>query len=190
MKTASFEFGANRDYYNLTNTGERKEVLFYARPVTPRRGFELGILALEHFAKERPDYKINLAGWDVSSYDIPFAYANLKGLNIDELNDVYNRCAAGLVISLTNMSLLPLELLSSGVIPVVNSGDNNTMVSSNTFIEFAAASPHALARRMIEIVDRSDAVQHAVRASASVGDFGWDASGRQFVSILEEAMRG
>ncbi len=190
MKTASFEFGANRELYNLTNRDKRKEVLFYARPVTPRRGFELGILALEHFAKERPDYKINLAGWDVSTYDIPFKYENLKGLKIDELNEVYNRCAAGLVISLTNMSLLPLELLSAGVIPVVNSGDNNTMVSSNTFIEFAAASPHALAKRMIEIVDRQDAAEYAARASASVEDFGWDASGKQFVSILEEAMRG
>ncbi|WP_026851454.1 hypothetical protein [Glaciibacter superstes] len=190
METSSFEFGANREFYNLTNRSQRKEVLFYARPVTPRRGFELGILALEHFAKARPDFRINLAGWDVSTYDIPFEYTNLKDLKIDELNAVYNRCATGLVISLTNMSLLPLELLSAGVIPVVNSGDNNSMVSSNPYIEFAAASPHALAERMIEIVDRQDLSSQSAAASASVEGHGWDASGRQFVRILEEAVRG
>ncbi|KQR24282.1 glycosyl transferase [Agreia sp. Leaf335] len=190
MTTSSFDFGADSTMYKITNEARRKEVFFYARPVTARRGFELGILALEHFAKARPDYTINLAGWDVSSYDIPFEYTNLKDLKIDQLNEVYNRCATGLVISLTNMSLLPLELLAAGVIPVVNEGPNNRLVSDNPYLAYTAAAPHALGQRMVEIVDRTDLPQYAREASQSVQATDWATSGRTFVKLFEEAIRG
>lgn len=190
MPTRSYDFSADRNDYSLVNTAPRKEVFFYARPGTTRRGFELGIMALDTFARERPDYTINLAGSDVARYRIPFAYNNLGSMPVTELNALYNRCAAGLVVSLTNMSLLPLELLASGVIPVVNDAPNNTMVSSNPFIEYTPASPNALARRLIEVVDRADLVEHSQRASESIGADGWDESGRQFVAAFESSVRG
>jgi len=190
MAASHYDFGADKSLYRITNEGRRKEIFFYARPVTERRGFELGILALTHFARERPDYVINLAGWDVSAYKIPFPYVNLQDLRIDQLNDVYNRCAAGLVISLTNMSLLPLELLASGVIPVVNDGENNRLVSDNPFIEYADPSPKALARRLVEVVDRADLPEHARLASESVQGADWDAAGATFVKLFEDAVRG
>jgi len=62
-------------------------------------------MALDLFHQKHPDYIINLAGWDVSDYSLPFPYVNSKTLEIHQLNDLYNKCAAGLVISLTNMSL-------------------------------------------------------------------------------------
>ena len=190
MPTSSFDFGADRNNYSLTNVERRAEVFFYARPVTERRGFELGVMALDLLARERPDLRINIAGWDVSRFGLPFVFNNLGSLAVAELNAVYNRCAAALVLSMTNMSLLPLELLASGVIPVVNDGPNNTEVSSNPFIEYAPASPRALADRMMAVVDRVDQPAHAHAASDSVADADWDASGAKFVSTFERAMRG
>ncbi len=190
MVTSSFDFSADRRSYHLTNEGPRKEILFYVRPGTERRGFELGIMALDLFARERPQYTINLAGWDVSRYKIPFAHNNLKTMPVDRLNEVYNRCAAGLVLSMTNMSLLPLELIASGVIPVVNDGDNNVMVSSNKFIEYTPALPRAIADRLVSIVDRQDLPEHAREAAASLGGAGWAKSGAQFVEAFESVMRG
>lgn len=190
MQTDFFNFGADKDTYSITNTNERKEVFFYARPVTARRGFELGIMALDIFAKKKPEYKITLAGWDVSDYDIPFEYTNLSNVSIDQLNAVYNRCATGLVMSLTNMSLMPLELLSSGVIPVVNDGANNRMVSDNAYIEYCDPSPVAMAEAMVQVVERADLPQHAKKAAESVRSADWDASGARFVKIFTEVMRG
>lgn len=190
MSTSFFDFGAEKANYFLTNTERRSEIFFYARPVTQRRGFELGVMALDLFARERPDIRINIAGWDVSRFGLPFEFTNLGSLAVDELNAVYNRCAAGLVLSMTNMSLLPLELLASGVIPVVNDGPNNTEVSSNSFIEYAPASPRALAARLVSVVDRADQAAHAAAASESVADADWSASGDHFVSTFEKAMRG
>lgn len=190
MRTASFDFAADLRNYSYTNTSRRDELFFYARPVTTRRGFELGAMALEHVARERPDLTLHLAGWDVSNYDLPFRYVNHASMKVTELDELYNRCAAALVLSLTNMSLLPLELLASGVIPVLNSGENNSMVSDNPYLQYCEPNPKALARTLLEVLDRSDQAEHAAKAAASVEGMSWDASGAQFVAFLNGAMRG
>jgi hypothetical protein len=190
MITDHFDFAVDKTHYSVTNTSRRNEVFFYARPVTPRRAFEFGLIALADFAEMRPDVTINLAGWDVANWSIPFQYTNLASLEISELNSVYNRCAAGLVLSLSNMSLLPLELISSGVTPVVNDGPNNRMVSDNPFIEYVPASPLAIARKLVEVLDREDAIERSIAMSTSVANVNWQDSGDQFVHAFERAMRG
>jgi glycosyltransferase involved in cell wall biosynthesis len=188
MQTDYFDFAANKSLYRYTNSGKRKEVFFYARPATARRGFELGVAALEIFHKKHPEYTINLAGADVSGYDVPFPYRNLKTLELSELGDVYNRCSCALVMSLTNMSLLPLELLACGTIPVVNDGENNRLVSNNPFIAYADPSPLALAEKMSEIVNMPQLPRYAKKASQSVPDEGWDGPGNKFVQIVNREL--
>lgn len=184
MTTTPFDFGSDSETYQFENDGERKEVVFYARPTTPRRAFELGILVLDIFHKMHPDYIINFIGWDVTEFNIPFPYENLGILNHDELNEVYNRCAASLVMSLTNMSLLPLELLSSGCIPVVNEGQNNRLVSDNKYIRYADNDPLSLAKALSEVVTRSDLQAYAKKASQSVQTCSWDDSGKKVVDTV------
>ena len=134
-----------------------------------------------------PDYTINFIGWDVTEFNIPFPYENLGILNHDELNDVYNRCATSLVMSLTNMSLLPLELLSSGCIPVVNEGQNNRLVSNNKYIHYADSDPLSLAKSLSEVVTKKDLQVYAKKASQSVQACSWDDSGRKVVSTVVQA---
>lgn len=189
MRADFFDFAVDKEIYSLTNTQRRKEIFFYARPVTPRRAFEFGLVTLKDFAMLRPDITINLAGWDVSDWEIPFPHVNLSSMPLSELNQVYNRCAAGLVLSLTNMSLLPLELISSGVTPVVNDAPNNRMVSDNPFIEYVPASPAAIARKLVEVVEREDAIERSIAMSRSVKNIDWSDSAKQFLDALEGAMR-
>ena len=188
MKCQSYNFGADQNIYKNLNKNPRKEVFFYARPSTERRAFDLGIMALEIFNKKHPEYTINLAGWDVSGYEIPFPYINHKTLNLEELNSIYNKCAVGLVISLTNMSLLPLELISSGVIPIVNRGENNYAVSSNKYIYYTEPSPASLSRAMSEIVTKKDLVNYSIDASNSIGKDIWIKSQKKFLSIIEKEL--
>jgi glycosyltransferase involved in cell wall biosynthesis len=186
-----YDFGANKDLYKVTNTEKRKEIFFYARPVTERRGFDLGIMALEIFHRAMPEYTINLAGWDVSEWDVPFPYVNHTALKIDELPALYNKSAVALVMSLTNMSLLPLELLACGTIPVVNDAPNNRLVSDNPFIAYTDSSPQALANALIETVKRQDLPAYAQKAAASVPADGWDVAGERFLGVLDrELSRG
>jgi glycosyltransferase involved in cell wall biosynthesis len=189
MKTDSFDFGSDENDYKFTNNDVRNEIFYYVRPYTERRGFEVGIVALDIFHKKHPEYVINLVGWDVSNYDIPFPYINHKTLEISELSDFYNRCVAGLVLSYTNMSLLPLELLGCGTIPVVNDGENNRLVSDNPYIAYSENTPMALAEQLSSVVSRKAREGYAKKASESVKNSGWQASGAKFVSIVEREMR-
>lgn len=189
METDYFDFGTDGDLYKLINDAPRKEIFFYARPTTERRGFEMGIMALDLFHRKHPDYKINLAGWDVSTYDIPFPYENLQTLEVHELSELYNRCAAGLVMSLTNMSLLPLELLGCGTIPVVNDGENNRLVSDNPYIQYSANNPVALADGLSTVVSRKNQAEYAQQASQSVTGTTWKVSGAKFVQMIERETR-
>lgn len=190
MRTDHFDFAVDTSTYFVTNEERRHEIFFYARPVTHRRGFELGVMALEQFARERPDITITLAGWDVTNWDLKFRHQNLSGVDVPRLNEIYNRSAAGLVISASNMSLLPLELMASGVAPVVNDAPNNRLVSDNPHIEYVSSSPGAIARRLVEVVDREDGPERARAMSASLAGSNWDDSGRQFVDAVERVLRG
>lgn len=185
MTTSSFDFGSDSELYSHTNNEVRKEVTFYARPTTARRAFELGIMTLDIFHKMHPEYTINFIGWDVSEYSIPFPHKNLGILDPQELSDLYNKSAASLVMSLTNMSLLPLELLSSGCIPVVNDGDNNRLVSDNKYIAYSKDSdPTSLAKALSAVVEKKNLPDYAKKASASVKNNNWDDSGKKFVEMV------
>ncbi len=192
MKTTHFDFGSNLDNYRVTNHGERTDVFFYARPSTTRRGFELGIMALDLVHQARPDVRIHLVGQKLNKRQakVPFPHSAPGSLGLIELNDLYNRCRVGLVLSLSNLSLLPLELLSAGVIPVVNDAPNNRAVSNNPFIEYTSLSPQALADRMLEILDRPDAAAHATKAAKSVAGSSWDIAAKQFTDAFEGELRG
>lgn len=189
MTTSSFTFGSDSEMYTYNNASERKEVTFYARPTTERRAFELGIMTLDIFHKQHPEYTINFIGWDVSEYEIPFPHNNLGILDPIELNNLYNKSAASLVMSLTNMSLLPLELLSSGCIPVVNDGPNNRLVSNNPYIEYSKHSdPLSLANALSKVVTKKNLPAYAKKASESVEDESWDDSGRKFVEMVTQSI--
>lgn len=184
MSTTSYDFGADSQLYRYENTGERKEIFCYVRPYTERRGFELTILALDIFHKSHPEYKINLVGWDVSGYNIPFPYTNPGILEVSQLSELYNKCAAALVLSFTNMSLLPLELLRCGTLPVVNDGQNNRLVSDNPYIEYADSTPRALANKLSDAVKKSSKAQYTKDASRSVSGDSWDISGKVFIEAV------
>ncbi len=184
-----FDFGADIDIYRPSDVDKmhkQKKICFYARPVTERRAFELGVIALDIFHKKHPDYTIEFFGWDISDYKIPFPYVNRGILSPDELAKLYQESAACLVLSLTNVSLLPLELLAAGCIPVVNEGDNNSMVlGENKFIAYAPAAPIQLADELVRAVERKDADSYAVKVSESVKSASWHKSYEKVENIIK-----
>ena len=188
MEAESFSFGVDTGIYSYENKMPRKEVLFYFRHRTERRGIHVGVIALELFHKKHPKIIINLIGSDASQFPIPFPYINHKRLNHNDLNKLYNKCSAALVLSFTNFSLLPLELLGSGTIPVVNSGPNNEMVSNNPYIKYSDADPEKLAAALSEVVMEENASSYAEKAADSVKKLNWQVSGNEFVELFNRKM--
>lgn len=184
MPCEQYEFGSDFEFYASAPPAPRQSVFFYARPVTPRRGFELGVVALAMFAERHPEITIELAGWDTSRYSLPFPYINHGVLSFAELPALYRRCVAGLVLSFTNMSLLPLEILAAGCIPVINEGQNNRMVVDNPHVVYAPARAADLAGALTAVVEDPERDEKAAAAAESVREHGWDAAGRELETAL------
>ena len=186
MKADYFDFGADMNIYRLVDKADKqKKICFYARPVTERRAFELGVIALDKFHKKHPEYTIEFFGWDVSNYQIPFPYVNRGILSHQDVADLYKESEACLVLSLTNVSLLPLELLAAGCIPVMNEGENNSLVlGENKYIHYAPASPIELANELCNVVEIKNINTYAKKASESVKDLSWDESYKKVERIL------
>jgi len=157
MECSSFGFSYDRDAY--ASTGPRllpagkKRVLFYARPETERRGFELGVLALSLVAKKMPDVEFVLVGFPPQSLDLPFPAIFPGVLPISELGPLYRSCDVALVLSHTNLSMLPLELMASGCAVVSNKGPNVEWLLTEQTVQFAKPNPKSLAQAVVELLD-------------------------------------
>ena len=92
----------------------------------------------------------------------------------DKLNTIYNQCNAGLSISFTNVSLVALEMLAAGCIPVVNDTVQVRIDLNNPFVRYTPAYPSALASELEAIVDARDFESVSRAAADSVHTRTWD----------------
>jgi O-antigen biosynthesis protein len=183
MATDAFDFGCDSAYHLVDGVGVRDGIVFYAKPEAPRRAFELGLMALQLFAERHPDITIHFYGSRIGK--LPFSFKDHGLLRPNELNSIYNRCFAGLSLSMTNVSLVPHEMLSAGCIPVVNDAEHNRIVLDNPFVRYAPPTPHALADALGDVVATKDFASLAASASASVSSASWEEAGR----IVEQSIR-
>ena len=141
MRCDHFELSVDHKTYFNKELEKRRKVFFYARPATPRRGFEIGIKALEIFAKRNPKFEILLAGQKLSGLRLNFPFTDVGYVTWSKLNDIYNECAVALIISLTNYSLLPLEIMAAGCPVVTNFGENNEKNLPEESVIYSHLSP-------------------------------------------------
>lgn len=189
MAAEHFDFGCDLDLYRLDPAAERTGVCLYCRPSTPRRAFELAVAALDLFAERHPEVPIHLYGESVRG--LPFAAVDHGLLAPEELGGLYNRCIAGLVLSATNVSLVPHEMLAAGCIPVVNDAEHNRIVLDNPEVAYAPATPFDLANALSCLVDRPTAERRAAAqaASASVQGASWEDAGALVERVIREVVR-
>jgi len=187
MTADSFDFGCDVMSYSRADKSKRNGVVFYARPDAARRGFELGLMAIEIFAARHPEIEIHFYGDKMGK--LPFRFVDHGRVTPQQLNEIYNKCYAGLSLSLTNVSLVPHEMLAAGCIPVVNEGLQNRMVLDNPFVCYAPAYPHALASELEAIVTDPSFEALSRSAAASVHGFTWDDAGATVDRILRCALQ-
>jgi glycosyltransferase involved in cell wall biosynthesis len=189
MQCTPFGFSYDRNAYG--KTGQRtypegkKRVLYYARPETERRGFELGILALSLVAKHLPEVEFILVGFTGGWLDIPFK-AILPGiLPPNRLGALYRSCDAALVLSHTNLSLVPLELMACGCAVVSNSGPNTEWLLNENNARLANADPVSLSNALIGVLQNDEARR---RLSANAFAFAEATDWQREIRIIESAL--
>lgn len=189
MATHAVGFGVEHDRYKQTPRREPhiRRVFFYARPPTPRRAFELGLLVLKAVSDRLPDTQFLLAGWDTATYHIPFPHLACGTVALEELPDLYSQCDVALVLSLTNVSLLPLELMACGCAVVSNCGPNVEWLVNSDVAALTQCNPQALADAICNLLTNEDE-RHALtkRAREYADNMSWaDVAGSFEVGLKE-----
>ncbi len=180
------EFGCDTSVYRLLNPQRRNSVIVYAKPDTPRRGYNLGVLALERFHRRYPDVAVHTFG--AIPQPLSFPTVDHKHLPPAELNELYNTCAAGLALSFTNISLIAEELLASGVVPVVNDSPYTRADLDNPNVAWVHPAPDAIADALGAAVDGKFAMPSEITASVAGGS--WKTAQQVVVSVIERRCWG
>ncbi|HEY0345369.1 MAG TPA: glycosyltransferase family 4 protein [Solirubrobacteraceae bacterium] len=163
----SFEFGVDHEVYRPRDLPRRDDrVLFYARAVTARRAVPLGLLALAELHRRRPGVAIGLFG-ESRPLQPGFPAENLGVLEPEALARAYGEATVGVVLSMTNPSLIGPEMLACGL-PVVELDAEAVRASFGTTgpLLLAPFDPIALADAIDELL--ADPVQRARRAQQGV----------------------
>lgn len=178
------EFGCDTSVYRPVEGPARTGVVCFVRPDFPRRGYWLARLALTRFHELHPEIEIHLYGATVEG--LPFPATQHGRLSPVELNLLYNTCTAGLVLSFTNISLVPEEMLAAGTVPVMNDSAHARVVLQNEHAVWAAPTPYALAAALSEAVMRAPVTDGARSAAESVRSAGWTKAQADIVRIIED----
>jgi len=188
MISESFGFSYDREIYKPEVKKDNKNRLFfYARPITERRAFEMGFLALTELYKRISDIEVIFAGGDISKYKIPFNHVNTGSIKPKELAYIYAQCDMCIVLSYTNLSLLPLEIMASNSVVVCNKGehadwltnDNNSILVENDPILIADKLEYYLKNKNELEKYRKDGIDFSAKTS-------WD---NEFIKIKDFILR-
>jgi O-antigen biosynthesis protein len=150
MPASSFSFSYDKGVYQVKNSSKqgKKKVLFYARSKTARRGFELGIMTFYLLSEQDKDLEFIFVGMEDNRVTYPFPVTFKGILSLTELADLYNECDVSLIISHTNLSLLPLEIMACGCPVVSNNGDNVTWLVNEKNALVVEETPEALSNAL------------------------------------------
>lgn len=192
MRTFPISFGCDTELYKPTEKrpNPKQHLFFYARPVTPRRCFELGLLALDRICRDMPDVAVIFAGWDVSEYVIPFHHLNAGTVPVEQLPDLYTQCDVALVLSATNLSLLPLEMAACGCPMVINNSPNASWLLARDEALYCEMTVDGIADAVKRLLEDSEMRTKLSKAGMRrAGSATWEAEADKmagFITTLDE----
>jgi glycosyltransferase involved in cell wall biosynthesis len=187
----AFDLGVDHATYRPLPGVERRpdRVLLYARAVTARRAVPLGLLALEELHRRRPSLDLALFG-EARPVAARFPHRDLGVVAGADLARVYAEATVGIVLSMTNPSLVPTEMLACGLACV-------DLASPSMLATFGAEGPVALAafdpvavadavERLLD--DPQDRARRAREGLALVAGRTWDAAAASVERELRVAL--
>jgi glycosyltransferase involved in cell wall biosynthesis len=105
-------------YFVRPKSRREPAICFLYQPEKPRRNGLLGIEAIRLVKEQRPSTKVYVYGSN-AELDLDFEAEQLGLIrDLSELNALYNRCAVGLCISMSNPSRIPFEMMAAGTVPI------------------------------------------------------------------------
>ncbi|WP_433876420.1 glycosyltransferase family 1 protein [Sinomonas atrocyanea] len=180
-------FGCDATTYARHEGGTRDGVAVFARRDAERRGAVLAGLALLEVHRRRPDVILRTFGGPDPGWEVPHEHVGV--LQPAELNNLYNRSSAGLVLSFTNVSLVPGEMLRAGLIPVVNDDPLVRPCLDDPRVKWARPTPIGLADAICQAIDHA-AGQAGPAAAEAAREVTWATTEEAVAELMLHRVRG
>lgn len=188
MITYGFNFSYDRSIYKQMELPRKNNrIFFYARPYTDRRGFELGLIALKNLHQAHPDLEIVMAGQNLGGMDLGFPYIDRGIISPGELASEYAQANMCLVMSMSNLSLLPLEVMATGSVCVTNKGDNNEWILDDSNSVLIDNDPMQIFERMDYFLNHQEELE-VIRINGLnyVQHFDWDEEFKKVADFIKD----
>ena len=188
----SFPLAVDHSIYYFNNEQKRSKhaIAFYVRRSTPRRLYELGLLALRELFDLGHYFKIITFGEnDLPDLGIPVKVKHAGILDANALADLYRQCTVGFVLSGTNYSLVPNEMMACGL-PVVDIDAEHTRLSyqPETAI-LGKPTPIGLAAALSRLLNDASFRNSKVNAGLSATEqLDWDRSNKLIEAFIQESL--
>lgn len=191
MWTRSFGFSYDKSVY-VPHEKKRltKKIFFYARPYTPRRDFEIGLLALDAVCKRIKGLTVVFAGEDLKNYVIPFKHENHGIVTVQELAAFYSECDMCLVVSGTNLSLLPLEIMGSNSVAICSRGENSSWLVNEDNAVMVNYDPVEIADTIVHYYENPDELKRIrVKGMEFAKNTSWEQEAVKIKDALNEILK-
>jgi glycosyltransferase involved in cell wall biosynthesis len=188
-----FELGIDSSLYRPVPGVERRDdlVVFYGRGNTPRRAVPVVLSALAELKRRRPQVELCSYG-EQWMQPIDVAVDNRGVLHQSELPALYSEATVGLVLSMTNYSLVAQEMLACGL-PCVELDHPSTSAAFSEHpeaIDLVPLDPIAIADTLERLLDDPELRRRRAAAGAAmVATRTWDLAARRVEDGLREALR-
>jgi len=188
----SFPLAVDHRVYHPDSSQQRSchTIAFYVRRSTPRRLYEIGLLALRALFDLGDSFEIITFGEkDLPDLGIPVKVRHAGILGAEALATLYRKCTIGLVLSGTNYSLVPNEMMACGL-PVVDIDAEHTRLSyePETAV-LAEPTPEGLASALSRLLN--DALFHEATAKAGLAateHLAWDESNKLIEAFMQKSL--
>jgi glycosyltransferase involved in cell wall biosynthesis len=184
-----FDLAADEAYWPkpVPRDSDVPRIAFYGRGYTSRRAVELGFMALEVLAQRGVPFVADIFGSHDEIPHAPFDAEHHGVIDAAGLCNLYQNADLGLCFSATNYSLVPQEMMATGL-PVVELDTDSTRVAfPDGVVRMAEPNPHRIADVLEALLkDPVEREAQGRRGHEWVSGLSWEKSAR----IVEQALRG
>lgn len=181
-------FGIDTGIYRLADDfGREQAICVLYQPEKTRRASELALRAAEIVKHLRPQITLYVYG-SHHAPNLDCEHVNLGVVNdLSELNALYNRCRAGICLSLSNPSRIPFEMAAAGCRPVDIYRYNNLMDHISQVSTLAFQSAESIAEALLAALDDRDDIATKLAGRMRTRTLTWesDAIASNVLQILE-----
>lgn len=168
-------FGIDTGIYRVLEDIRREQAIcILYQPEKTRRASDIALRAAEIVKRIRPQTEVYVYG-SPHAPNLDCEHHNLGVVNdLTELNALYNRCRAGVCLSLSNPSRIPFEMAAAGCRPVDVYRYNNLMDHISGVSTLAFQSAESIAEGILTILDSDDYVPAELAGQMRYRTLSWE----------------